>query len=356
MVEFKRESEELERILLNESKLAFGYREPLMDVKNEIFFGSGNGITGIEKFLGYNDAKQNVANFPSISLTHDFVTVEAAVRISEKDRIFVDGREDQNHARRAIKALDIFREMFGLKEHFAFYLRRHKKYEKAKGMGESAAFASATSYALCSLAFKNPNPDIVSAVARLVSGSGSRAAVYGVGLWLSYEGIDSHRNHAVRVKEDLGQYKIAAFPRESAIKTENMHGLATDSLFYNSWAKNKFNEITNLIRNNFKPELLAERSMKDMLLMHSVLMSQGIRILDRKMFDLIDLSKGSNGSLYVTADTGPTPVLLYSDEELLKKAEYVMGSKSVKGNLVNQPIAITSDFQKEAENGLLKNP
>lgn len=354
MVKFVEETRNFQKTLRKKGNLKFGYETPVLRRKEGIFFGTGNGITGLEKFLGYSNTPLKIANFPSISLTHDFVRVKAAVCLSKRDSVMVDGKTDASHLSRAIGALEIFREMFQVKDHFAFYIEREKKYESAKGMGESAAFAAATARALCSLMFDSATQGFISSIARLVSGSGSRSAVDGIGFWQSYEGIENRENHAIRIGDHLGKFKIASFPTPNPIKTENVHGIAVKSPFYEQWGTLKFHSIIDLIEHDFDTDMLVASGMRDMLLMHSVLLSMGVSILNEKFFDLLKLAEESNGSFFVTADTGPTPVIFYSDEDMLKRAENIMKREALKGSIVKEQKGHGMDFEKRATENLLK--
>lgn len=354
MVTFDKELDDFRRLLEGKANLSFGYEVSALKDGDGIGYGAANGITGIEKFLGYNDTRLKVANFPSISLTHDFITVKAAVCISDEDRVMVDGKEDLTHLPRARGALEVFRDMYGINDHFSFYIEQDKKYDSAKGMGESAAFAASTARALCSLMFRKPSTAFVSSIARLVSGSGSRSAVDGIGLWQSYEGIPQNMNHAIKIKDQLGEFNIASFPKPNPIKTENVHGIAVQSPFYEQWGKLKFHSLINIIENDFDYNMLARAAFNDMLLMHSVLLTKGIGILDERIYNLIKLSDQSEGSLFVTADTGPTPILIYKDPDMLRKAEVIMGRSALKGSLVTGEQHTGQVFQDRARENLIK--
>lgn len=354
MVRFGHELDRFRSAIQRDTDLSFGFETPELKKKDIICYGRANGITGIEKFLGYNDSRLKVANFPSISLTHNFITVNVAVCLSHKDRVILDGKENTSHLLRATGALDVFRSLFKISDHFAFYIEQDKKYGSAKGMGESAAFAGATAMALCNLMFKDPSTSFISSIARLVSGSGTRSVVNGVGLWQSYEGIDPEMNHAIRVREDMGDFHIASFPTPNPIKTENVHGIATQSPFYEQWGKVKFQSLLNIIENHFDPEMLARSAMNDMLLMHSVLLARGISILNEKMFALLKLAEQSEGSFFVTADTGPTPIMIYRDSDMLRKAEIIMGREPLRGNVVPHQTETETAFQKRAVENLVK--
>jgi diphosphomevalonate decarboxylase len=316
-----------------------------MDSKEE-GFGSGYPITGLEKFLGYFDSGKKVAYFPSISITTDFSMTQCAVWKSSKDRVMLDGVENQSYLKRATNALDYFRKAYGISDKLTFYVERKKRYENAKGLGESAAVAAAVSSALCNMYFYDPSRALISRWARYASGSGTRSAAGGVSLWLSYPGIPESRNHAITIREDLDDFKIACFPTENTIKTEDAHGTASSSPFYDSWARMKYHQLKKHAENKFSVLPLLERAQEDMLQMHSLLLSRGTMVLDKRFIELLAFSSRNKGEFYVTADTGPTPVVFFRDIGLLEEAEKIVGSKSTSGKIQNNPPTITQDFRK----------
>ena len=328
---------------LKESRLDFSLRTPEFRVK-EFAFGSGYPITGLEKFLGYYDSDRKVANFPSISATTDFSQALCGAWISHKDRVILDGVEDSSYSARAGKALDIFRKTYGIEERLTFNIERRKRYRNAKGLGESAAVACAVSSALCNLFFAMPTSQFISRWARYVSGSGTRSAAGGISLWMSYPGIPESRNHAIRVRDDLGGMKIACFPTENPLKTEDAHGTAASSPFYDKWARLKFELMIRHIRGNFDPMFMIRRSQEDMLQMHALLTSMGTVVLDRRFTKIMELGRKYRDELFVTADTGPTPVIFYRDNDILHEVEEITGSEALKGNVMNSPPVIPSDF------------
>ena len=332
---------------IRESGLNFSMRTPEFQMK-DMAFGSGYPITGLEKFLGYYDNAAKVANFPSISVTTDFSMALCGVWVSDRDRIILDGSENQLYSARAAKALDIFRKIYGVTEKLTFYVERRKRYVNAKGIGESAAVACAVSSALNNLYFKNPSDQFISTWARYVSGSGTRSATGGVSLWLSYPGIPESRNHAIRVRNDLGKMKIACFPTENPLKTEDAHGTASSSPFYDTWARMKYDLTIRHIRNGFDPMQMIRRSQEDMLQMHSLLTSMGTMILDRRFSKLIELGKKKGDDLFVTADTGPTPVIFYRDSETLLEVEELLGMKSLSGNITTSRPENPVEFKEKA--------
>ena len=121
------------------------YKSELSDGK--VTYGEGYPITAFEKFLGYYDKAMNIAHAPSISMTTDFSLAKCVCKYSKKGRdiFFLDGETNEAYTKRMEKALAAFRSITGISGSFELSINRIKKYERAKGLGESAAVASAAS-------------------------------------------------------------------------------------------------------------------------------------------------------------------------------------------------------------------
>ncbi len=161
----------------------------------KVTYGQGFSITGVEKFLGYADSVLNLANFPSISITTDFMQTHAfcqSVKESGRDLVVLDGQVDERYSKRAEKALNYFKSLYGITGSFRFFIERDRKYKEAKGMGESASIAAAVSRSLVANVFgsgASRDATFTSRLARLVSGSGTRSVAGGLSMWLSYPNI-----------------------------------------------------------------------------------------------------------------------------------------------------------------------
>ena len=161
----------------------------------KISFGSAFPIKAVEKFLGYYDKEMKIAFTPSISFCTDFSIARAFCKYSKDpgpDTVYLDGAFSEERTQSATRALSIFRMLTGVKGSFLFYVERQRKYARAKGMSESSAVASAVSRALVENIFPNSGKHVetlASRFAKFVSGSGTRSAISGLSIWLSYPGI-----------------------------------------------------------------------------------------------------------------------------------------------------------------------
>ncbi len=311
--------------------------------------GFGFPIIGLEKFLGYFDHPLNIANFPSISLTTDFSNAVAFCRYTEKpasDLVALDGSTDRKYQERAHKALSFFKSLYDIPGSFHFYIVRRRKYRSAKGLGESASVAAAVARSVvnCALEGKASESDVlVSRLARLVSGSGTRSATGGVSLWLSYPYIVESRCHAIRLPIEQGKIHYGTFPIPSEIATDDAHRLAESSPFYGRWMMEKFDRMIEDIDSGFDIDLLLKRSQQEMFTLNSVILSTGNFIQTpsslRIIQDLLAFSKRNEG-LYFTADTGPSIVLLSRDRHLIEEFISEREEKFLWGNVPGNPPAM----------------
>ena len=303
--------------------------------EGRITYGEGRPITAFEKFLGYYDKIANIANSPSISIVTDFSVARCFckyVSAAGMDRVVLDGESDERYTKRSVKALDKFREITGVEGSFQFSIVRVKKYSKAKGLGESAAVAEATSRALVGNVFGDAaakDNEYVSRFARLVSGSGTRAATGGMSIWASFPGIGEAECYAARLPVDTSKLHFAVFPDFHNIQTMDAHGIASSSEFYATWIKNKYDRVLKIIGAGFDLEDLMRYAQADTFRLRALLMSGGVAIDTEKSLSLINAVSSfqqGGGRVWLTADTGPSIVVMSDDKDELDA--FVSGQRS----------------------------
>ncbi len=325
--------------------------------------GYGYPIIGLEKFLGYFDRSLNIANFPSISLLTDFSYAVSYCKYIEKpasDLVSLDGSTDGKYQDRARKALSFFKSLYGITGSFLFYIKRIRKYDNAKGLGESAAVAAAVARSITSCALEEKaarNDELVSRLARLVSGSGTRSVTGGVSMWLSYPYINEKECHGIRLPVDQKKIHFGAFPMPSGWLTDDAHRLAESSPFYGRWEAEKFDRILEEIQNGFSIENLLTRAQDEMFKLNSVILSTGNFIQIPESLSIInDLKEFTrkNSALHYTADTGPSIVLLSQDRSVIE--EFIEGRKE-KFIWGKSPAKLPDDdrFGKEAQEFFMEN-
>ena len=320
------------------------YRAKLQDGK--ITYGEGYPITAIEKFLGYYDRDANIAFSPSISITTDFSVAQCFCRYVDdlnKDVVVLDGESEEKYTKRAKKALDLFRKMTGVTGSFQFTIKRVKKYERAKGLGESAAIAAATSRALIANVFGDKaarDSSLVSRYARLVSGSGTRSASGGISLWISFPKINEKDCRGFRLPVDIERLNFAVFPDFHDIQTMNAHGIASASPFYSKWIENKYDRIIKLLNSGIKIQDLMVHAQEDMFLLRALLTS-GETIIDTgksiKLINDVRKFQQNGGRISMTADTGPSIVVMSDDKNELKRFISTQQSRPIYGKVAGDP-------------------
>lgn len=330
--------------LLEPGKISTGYSYP---------------IKAFEKFLGYYDNYYKIANNPSTSFNTDFSLVYSACKYIEKensDMVILDGKPATAYIERYEKPLEIFRKNTEIRGSFIFYVKRYRRYSEAKGLSESSAVASSVARSLIRNVFGNKaaeNDSFVSRYARLVSGSGTRAAINGPSLWLSYPGIMEQDSFAVKIPADVDKINYAIFPKNIDYQTSNAHAEVVKSIFYNSWLNEKYNKINEIIDENFDVELLMKRAMEEMYALNAVLMSRGNVIQTTESIkllkDFIEFSKKNEG-IYITGDTGPSLMVMSGDRTLLNEfIESVDDTRIIGSHHPDEHKRKENEFHKESE-------
>ncbi|MCL5102440.1 MAG: mevalonate pyrophosphate decarboxylase [Candidatus Marsarchaeota archaeon] len=312
--------------------------------EDRIAYGEGYPIIGIEKFLGYFDGDWNIAYSPSISMTTDFSKAKAFcmyTKENSKDFVMLNGVVSDKYTARMEKALSKFKSINGINGSFKFAIKIEKRYDDAKGLGESAAVAAATARALISCTFgKNAASDnrFVSRYSRLVSGSGTRSSVGGISLWLSYPGIKEEECYGQKLDLDASKLAFFACPESSKIETINAHNIALASEFYSRWIEKKYERISKMIENlsTISVEEMGKAAQDDMFRLDSLMLSQGVFIHNEKSMSRIRkiISKSTESqNLHITADTGPSTVIISSDRSLLKELLSEMDCAAIEGKI-----------------------
>ena len=324
-----------------------------------VSYGEGYPIIGIEKFLGYYDGDLNIAYSPSISMTTDFSVAKAFCKYISKensDTVILDGKTDQRYSKRMAKALENFKRIAGVSGSFQFYVTRQRKYVEAKGLGESAAVAAATARSLVSNVFGKTaaaDRNFVSRCARLVSGSGTRSVAGGISLWMSYPGINEEECYAERMDMDYSKLKIFTCPEKSNIETINAHTAAVKSEFYQNWISGKYDRIEKLATTMPSIEEMGPLAEADMFRLDSVLMSSGAFVHNESSMRRITTATSSRKegcAVYITADTGPSVVVMSTYKQSLDEMVEILDCKPLYGSVTDAPAGVAyKEDSKRAE-------
>ena len=297
-------------------------------------------IKAFEKFLGFYDNIEKIAFNPSVSFNTDFSYCISSCRYLKQDGmdfVRLDGETSNIYNTKAEKALNYFRKRFNLHGSFQFNVRRFRRYENAKGMSESSAVAAAVALSLVENIFPNNEKKVsmASRFARLVSGSGTRACINGLSLWLSYPGINPDQSFAVKLRDNPMKFYYGIFPNPQNIATDKAHDTAVKSIFYNSWINEKYSALHEAVENNFRDEYLLKRGQTDSLNLHSVLLSGGLLVQTPESIlllkKILDFQKKNEG-IYLNADTGPSIMIGSMDKHLLDEFVELTGNTYLKGS------------------------
>ncbi len=312
-----------------------------------VTYAEANPITAVEKFLGYYDDKKNIAFAPSISFNTDLSIAQAYCRYSKEenaDSIMLDGAIEERYTRRAAKALDNFRRLFRIGGSFKFYIKRVKRYGLGKGLGESAAVAAASAKALAANVFGEraaADDFFVSLLARYASGSGTRSATGGFSVWVSYPGMDELECHGARLPVDLGGFSFIAYPNPSEIKTMDVHKVVSGSPFYETWVRDKYRKIGEIIDSDFDLGVMMKHAQEDTFLLNSMVTSRGIFLQTRESMKIIEaimsFREEVSDDVYMTADTGPSIVVMAKSRKLLDKFSETIGITGILGTVAGSP-------------------
>ena len=333
------------------------YPEPVLE-DGRISYGASYPIKAFEKFLGYYDSGNKIAYNPSISFNTDFSFCLSScqyMKSGNSDTVVLDGIVNDNYQKKAKEALSGFKRKFKFAGSFNFYMKRYKKYGNAKGMSESSAVASAASRSLITNAF-NEKAEIMdhltSRFARLISGSGTRASINGLSIWLSYPGIDPDQSFAVKVKENPRELYYGIFPKQNSIRTDQAHKAVKESIFYDSWIYNKIDSSKIAADNNFDTQYLIKRGQEDSLNLHSVLLSSGLLAQTGESMELLRKITGfqsRNEGVYFNSDTGPSIMISSLDRKLLQECRNFVNEDFLEGGMkYDSHLSKMKEFQAEA--------
>ena len=346
-----------------------GLIQPLPQVEpqpedGKITFGSGHPVKAIEKFIGYFNPEMKIAYSPSLSFCTDFSITRSYCLYIKKDGhdlVHLDGNYSEERTATAKKALDIFRQITGIRGSFVFYAERERKYIKAKGMSESSSVAAAVARSLVSNIYGSKVKGIelmTSRFAKFVSGSGTRSSVSGLSLWTSFPGIEEKDCYAHPLKFDPSAVSIAVFPKFANFSTNQMHEASVNSPQYPAWLENKYSSIERLIDTDFPVDALMSRAEEEMLNLNSLLMSVG-KILQTEdslaLIERIVSFRKKNPGLYFTTDTGPSVLVMSRDRKLLEEFLESESDYYIRGRIMDKNVQHNSDPFKERARGFFSD-
>ena len=315
-------------------------------------------MQGILKYHGLADWEWRIAFLPSISVTNDaaysITLVEFDPDLAEDEAIIGGQRAAGRDLERVKQSLNAVRNIAAIRSHARVRSRNvvaGGTLRAGKGLGTSASGSAALAMAAIAAAFGEEavqNWRFVSAMSRLLAGSGCRAATGGVSLWMSYPGIAHEDSFAVRLdtRDQLADMRLITIPIDSRIglKTEAAHADAPNSPFFKCWMRNRRDEVLRCIEAVMAGDWLsvAQMAETDSIALHGVTMTGGIEHKlfawepeNITLFRACDDLRAQGIPVYFSTDTGPTMVLLTHKQHAPRVAAHVreLGFDAVVGNI-----------------------
>lgn len=301
-------------------------------------------MQGILKYHGLSDWQQRIAFLPSISLNSDAastVTYVEFIPSAAADDIWLgDAPATGRERERIVQTLGALRRMAGVA--WPAVVRTKNFFRAAvagKGLGSSASGSAALAVAGIAALFGDhmlANQRFVSCVARLLAGSGCRAAVGGIALWVSHMGLAHADSFAVRLDQP-GQFDDVALltvPIESRVglKTEQAHADAPTSSLFAGWMATRSSEIIDGIVATRRGDWqwLGRMSEIDSMRLHGVTMSGGDahKIIGWEpenilLFRMCNALRAQGIPVYCSTDTGPTAVFMLQRQHVDQVAQAI---------------------------------
>jgi phosphomevalonate decarboxylase len=315
-------------------------------------------IQGVLKYHGMADWQWRTTFLPSISVNNDAgysLTLVDFSAARSADDVTINGVPAQGRdLERVQQSLDVVRALAGISSGARVVSRNIVRSSKTgKGLGTSASASAALAAAALAAAFGADairNTRLLSAISRLLAGSGCRSAVGGISLWLSYPGIAHEDSFAVRLddRDQLADLRLITVPIDSRInlKTEMAHADAPNSPFFKCWMRNRFEEIRECVAAIQQGDwrTVGQLAELDSIQLHGVTMS-GSR--ENKLFawepENIQLFRLCNDlradgvPVYFSTDTGPTMVFFthrdFEDQVVAGIESSLPGVEVIRGGL-----------------------
>ena len=288
-------------------------------------------MQGVLKYHGLADWERRIAFLPSISLNNDAAHTVTMVQFDPAlaaDEATLGGAPARGRElERIVQTLDAVRALAGARVAARVTTRNVLKSRVAgKGLGTSAAGSAALAAAAVGALY---GPDLVantrflSCLARLLAGSGCRAAAGGLALWLSHPGLAHEDSFAARLDGEgqLDEVRLVTVPIDSRVglRTEQAHADAPRSALFRAWMLSRGDEILECLaaarRGDWRT--VGQLAELDSMRLHGVTMSGsrehkliGWEPENIAIFRMCDELRARGVPVYASTDTGPTAVLI----------------------------------------------
>lgn len=315
-------------------------------------------MQGVLKYHGLADWQARIAYLPSISVNNDAAQTVTVVEFDPAlaaDTAHFDGKPAQGRElERIVQTLDAVRGVTGARVAARVTTRNLLKSRVAgKGLGTSASGSAALAAAAVGALYGPElvaNTRFLSTLARLLAGSGCRAAAGGLALWLSYPGLAHEDSFAVRLDglAQLDMMRLITVPIDSRVglKTEQAHHDAPRSSFFTAWMLSRGDEIIECIaaaqRGDWRT--IGQFAELDSMRLHGVTMSGsrehkliGWEPENIAIFRMCDALRSQGVPVYASTDTGPTVVLIthrdHEDAVVAAVEALGLGLETVRGRI-----------------------
>ena len=330
-------------------------------------------MQGVLKYHGMSDWDWRIAFLPSISVCNDagysLTLVEFDPEL-DQDVVTIGGERASGRVlERVQQSLDVVRQIAHIDSRAQVVSRnavRASTLGKGLGASASASAALATAAIAATLGVEaTRNTRFLSAISRLLAGSGCRSATGGLSLWLSYPGIDHEDSFAVRLDahDQLADMRLITVPLNSRVGlyTEAAHRDAPHSSFFKSWMASRGEEIIACIDAITAGDwrTIGEWAELDSMRLHGVTMSGsreqkliGWEPENITLFRMCNDLRVAGVPVYCSTDTGPTCVFLtHKDAEDIVAARIEsldLGLEIIRGRIAG-PAEIVDLDQARAE-------
>jgi diphosphomevalonate decarboxylase len=329
-------------------------------------------MQGVLKYHGLADWQYRTAFLPSISVNNDAAHTVTLVEFDPRlaaDEATIGGQPARGRElERIAQILDAVRGLGGARTAARVTTRNVLKSRVAgKGLGTSAAGAAALAAAAVGALYGPAlvaNTRFLSSAARLLAGSGCRAAAGGLALWLSYPGIAHEDSFAVRLDAEgqLDDVRLITVPIDSRVglKTEQAHHDAPRSSFFRAWMLSRGDEIVECVdaarRGDWRT--VGQFAELDSMRLHGVTMSGsrehkliGWEPENIAIFRMCDELRARGAPAYASTDTGPTAVLIthrdHEDAVVAAVEALGLGLETVRGRIGGPATPIDVDEARE---------
>ncbi|WP_245863164.1 diphosphomevalonate/mevalonate 3,5-bisphosphate decarboxylase family protein [Candidatus Viridilinea mediisalina] len=329
-------------------------------------------MQGVLKYHGLADWQHRIAYLPSISLNNDAAHTVTLVEFDPHlagDVATLGGQPAAGRElERISQILDAVRALASVRVAARVTTRNVLKTRVAgKGLGTSAAGAAALAAAAVGALYGPElvaNTRFLSCLARLLAGSGCRAAAGGLALWLSYPGITHEDSFAIRLDdaEQLADVALVTIPIDSRVglKTEQAHHDAPCSSFFKTWMLSRGDEIIECLNaaRTGAWRTVGQFAELDSMRLHGVTMSGsrehkliGWEPENIAIFRMCDELRNQGIPVYASTDTGPTVVLITHRNHVAAVEHAIsalnLGLESVSGRIAGPAELIDPDAARE---------